>query len=249
MCTFWFICKKNSCLLTMEVKWGNSFFSIWILCCHHCRKLIRRMSEFKLLQRCPWFNSPNLVNMRAQGWPRLGWSWEIVYNSKKPTETCTVLPVKMLHQCCIIPPQMLTALSSEKKPTEMILAGKICWAQKMPWIYPAARVWDGSGLKAENMQVQELLSDSTANVSDNLSWHFRHVSPLWWKMVHSVQSVNGFVDTKSKLRNKICEYTIAAFHFLLLYSQTVQLSCKSNLFLLILRTAFFMRLKTWNITL
>lgn len=73
------------------------------------------MSEFKHLQRCPWFNSPNLDNLRAQGWLQLGWSLEIVYNSKKPTETCAVLPVKMLHQCCIILLQMLTAHSSGKK--------------------------------------------------------------------------------------------------------------------------------------
>lgn len=73
------------------------------------------MSEFKHLQRRPWFNSPNLVNTRAQGWPQVGRSLEIVYNSKKPTETCTVPPVKMLHQCCIILPQMLTAHSSGKK--------------------------------------------------------------------------------------------------------------------------------------
>lgn len=174
------------------------------------------MYESKQPQRCPWFNSPNPVTMRAQGWPQLCWSWEIVYNSKKPTGTCTVPPVKMLHQCCIILLQMLTARSLEKT-TEMILAGKICWAQKMPWIYPAARVWDRASLKAENTQVQELLSASTANVSDNFSWHFRHDSPPRWEIVHSVRSVNGFVDTKSKLRNKICEYTIDAFHFLLLY--------------------------------
>lgn len=88
---------------------------LFYLCCHHCKKLVRCMSEFKQLQRCLWFNSPNLVNTRAQGWPQLGWSLEIVYNSKKPTETCTVPPVKMLHQCCIILPQMLTARSSEEK--------------------------------------------------------------------------------------------------------------------------------------
>lgn len=205
------------------------------------------MSEFRHLQRCPWFNSPNLVNTRAQGWPQLGWSLEILYNSKKPTETCAVPPVKMLHQCCIILPQMLTARSSgkKKKTTEMILAGKICWAQKMPWIYPAARVWDGSGLKAKNTQVRELLSASTANVLDVFSRHFRHVSPPWWKIV---RSLNGLVDTKSKLRNRIHEYTIDGFHFLLLYSQSsfhVNLTCFSWFW----EELLFMRLKTWNIML
>lgn len=32
---------------------------------------------------------------------------------------------------------------------------------------------------------------------------------------------------------------IDGFHFLLLYSQTIQLSCKSNLFLLVPRTAVY----------
>lgn len=92
------------------------FFSLFEFCVAiTVKKLMRRVSEFRHLQRCPWFNSLNLVNTRAQGWPQLGWSLEIVYNSKKPTETCTVLPVKMLHQCCIILPQMLTARSSGKK--------------------------------------------------------------------------------------------------------------------------------------
>lgn len=55
--------------------------------------------EFKHLQRCPGFNSPNHVNTWA---PYL--SLRPSYNSKKPPETCTIFPVKLLRQCCIILP-------------------------------------------------------------------------------------------------------------------------------------------------
>lgn len=85
----------------------------------------------------------------------------------------------------------------------MILACEMCWAQKMPRIYPAVRSESGPVWKQKARRYQGFLSASTTNVSDNFSWHFGLLSPLWWKIAHSVQSVNSFVDIKWKLTKSL----------------------------------------------
>lgn len=194
------------------------------------------MSEFKHLQRCPWFNSPSHVNTRAHGWPQLGRGLEIVYNWKKPTEPspyslskCFASLVSSCRKCWPPVPQ------KEKKTPEMILAGKMCWAQKMPCIYPAVRVWDGSGLKAENAQVQELpFSFNTKR--------FRQILLTFQACFSAVVKDCAQCRTCEWLcwyKIKVHEYKKDGLHSLLLYSQTVQLSSKPNLFLLIQRTTVF----------
>lgn len=130
-----------------------------------------------------------------------------------------------------------------KKNTEMILASRMCWAQKMPCIYPAVRVWIGSGFKTENrqsirdsFQLQHQTFQSTSH--DIQMWLF---PPLRWKTVHSRQSVKRFADIKWRFINKIHKYILQSdgLPFLHLYPQKVQLSCKYKWLILIQRTAAF----------
>lgn len=156
-------------------------------------------SEFKHLQRCPRFNSPNHVNTWA---PQL--SLRLIsaglqfgnsqsYNSKKPPETCTIFRSKCYTSVVSSNADLQFLMRIKKKNTEMILARWMCWAQKMPCIYPAMRVWIWSGIKTENRQSKRFLSAPTPNLSEHFSWHFRCVffPPLRWKIVHSWKSVNS----------------------------------------------------------
>lgn len=193
------------------------------------------MSEFRHLQRCPWFNSPKLVNTRAQGWPQLGWSLEIFYNSKKPTETCAVPPVKMLHQCCIILPQMLTARSSGKKK-------KNYWndsgRQDMLSAENAMNLSSSEGLRRVRSQSQKH-TGTRASFSFN-SKRSRRLLSTFQACFSSVVKDCAISEWPCRYKIKIKKQNSWIHNRWFPFSAalfTVQFSRKSNLFLLILRGA------------